>query len=48
RLNRFECNILELSNNHMVNVEIIQQMNECFQYLQCDEKDNGYRVFFTE
>ncbi|CAF1203877.1 unnamed protein product [Rotaria sordida] len=48
QLNRFECDILESPNNHMVNIEIIQQMNECFQYLQCSEKDNGYRVFFTE
>jgi hypothetical protein len=48
QLNRFECDILESPNNHMVTVEVIQQMNECFRYLQCDDKDSNYRVFSTE
>ncbi|CAM4770990.1 unnamed protein product [Rotaria magnacalcarata] len=48
QLDRFECDILESPNDLMVNVEIIQQMNECFQYLQCVQNDNGCRVFSTE
>lgn len=48
QLNRFECDILEAPNDRMVDVEIIQEMNECFQYLQCIERENGYRVFSTE
>jgi hypothetical protein len=32
----------------MVTLEVIQQMNECFRYLQCDEKNSNCRVFSTE
>jgi len=48
QLNRFECEILEAPNNDMIDIESIQQMNECFHDLQCIEKDNKYRLFFTE
>jgi len=48
QLNRFECDILEIPNNNMVDIEIIQAMNICFQDLQCIEKDNGYRLFISE
>lgn len=48
QLNQFECDILELPNDQMVDVETIQQMNDCFQNLQCIERDNGYRLFLTE
>lgn len=50
QLNRFECDILEAPNddNNMVDIDTIQQMNECFHNLQCIEKDNKYRLFFTE
>ncbi|CAM4864995.1 unnamed protein product [Rotaria socialis] len=34
QLDHFECDILEFPNDHMVNVEIIQQMNECFRVLE--------------
>ena len=47
-LDRFECDIFELANDHMVDVDVIQQMNECFFNLQCVEKDNGDRLFLTE
>ncbi|CAF0837163.1 unnamed protein product [Adineta steineri] len=48
QLERFECDIFESPNNHMVNVETIQQMNESFQYLECIENDNGSRRFLLE
>jgi len=47
QLNRFECEILESTNHNMVDIEIIQQMNECFEDLQCIEKDNGYRLYLA-
>jgi len=47
-LNQFDCEILESPNNQMVEIEGIQQMHECFQCLQCIEKNNNYRLFFTE
>jgi hypothetical protein len=48
QLNQFECDILEYANTPIMDIEDIQQMNECFLYLQCVQKENGYRWFLTE
>lgn len=47
-LNQFNCEIFESPNNQTVELESIQQMHPCFQCLQCIEKTNDYRLFFTE
>lgn len=44
----FNCEILEGPNDDMIDLQIIQTMKECFQHLQCVEKDQQYRFFFTE
>ena len=47
-LSQFECEIFESLNNPVVDLETIQQMNECFCFLQCEERENRFRCFFTE
>ena len=47
-LDEFQCEILEAPNNDMVDLENIQIMKECFYNLQCVDKDNHHRLFFTE
>ena len=47
-LDRFECEIFESPNNEMIDIETIQQMHECFQSLQCVEKENNTRLYITE
>lgn len=44
----FNCEILEVPNDERIDLEMIQTMKECFQHLQCVEKDQDYRLFYTE
>jgi hypothetical protein len=44
----FDCEILESPNDQMIDIELIQEMHECFHNLQCFEKPNNYRLNFTE
>ncbi|UJR14526.1 hypothetical protein I4U23_001522 [Adineta vaga] len=48
QLNRFECDILELPNTQMIDVESIQQIHECLHNLECIVQNDGSRVFLLE
>ncbi|CAF0744745.1 unnamed protein product [Adineta ricciae] len=48
KLEQFECDILESPNDQMVNVEVIQQLNECLYNLECIKQNDGSRLFLLE
>ncbi|CAF1068712.1 unnamed protein product [Rotaria sp. Silwood1] len=47
-LNRFDCNIDDVSNDKITTIETIQQIHPCFYRIQCSTNDFNFRTFTTE